>query len=109
LFLSTNVGYQLASREENIRLLDFPAGGGLHMTDLYLLALHEIGHALGLGDSTDPNAVMWGGPTGVTLTPIYMRRGLHADDIAGARFLFGPARPAAPIEPSVKGLRKPEY
>ena len=35
-----------------------PAYAGTGAT-LYQVALHEIGHALGLGDNSDPNSVMY--------------------------------------------------
>jgi hypothetical protein len=50
--------------------------------DLPTVLLHEFGHALGLGHSSDPLAVM---------APFYAgaRRSLSADDIAGIQFLYG--------------------
>ncbi|WP_111765745.1 matrixin family metalloprotease [Nakamurella deserti] len=50
--------------------------------DLPTVALHELGHGLGLNHSADPDAVMYayyGGP----------RRELRADDIAGIRSIYG--------------------
>ncbi|KAI3841882.1 hypothetical protein MKW92_038079 [Papaver armeniacum] len=53
--------------------------------DLESVALHEIGHLLGLHHSTDePNAVMF--PTIQTGT---QKRQLYADDIRGIRALYG--------------------
>lgn len=49
--------------------------------DLQTVAAHEIGHALGLGHSSDTNALMYPRYTGI--------RGLGEDDIAGIRSLYG--------------------
>lgn len=62
--------------------------------DLLTVAAHEIGHALGLGHSNDPNALMY---------PSYSEphRFLGGDDIAGIQSLYGLASepPAAPEVP----------
>ncbi|MEV4892013.1 matrixin family metalloprotease [Nonomuraea sp. NPDC055795] len=50
--------------------------------DLYTVALHEIGHGLGLAHSADNNAVMFPSYQGV-------RRELSDDDIQGIRSIYG--------------------
>jgi hypothetical protein len=67
-------------------------GGTISGTvDIYSVALHETGHALGLGHSDNPTAVMY---------PYYsLQTGLSADDIAGIQALYG-ARSATGTTPS---------
>ncbi|KAK6922121.1 LOW QUALITY PROTEIN: Peptidase M10, metallopeptidase [Dillenia turbinata] len=52
--------------------------------DLESVAVHEIGHILGLGHSTDPNAVMY-----PTTTVGVAKRELSDDDVKGIRSLYG--------------------
>ncbi len=82
-----------------------PIAGDMHMdadedwhaganTDLFTVALHETGHALGLGHSDRPGAVMY---------PYYrFAAGLTDDDIAGIRTLYGSRDTTAPAEPPVE-------
>lgn len=55
-----------------------PSGG----YDLETVALHEFGHALGLGESTVSGAVMYGYYNGVNINP-------SSDDLAGIRSIYG--------------------
>ncbi len=60
--------------------------------DIFQVAAHEIGHAIGLDHSSIANSLM---------NPYYSEafHGLQADDVAGAQKLYGPAATAVP-EPS---------
>ncbi|MBZ5727087.1 MAG: matrixin family metalloprotease [Acidobacteriia bacterium] len=72
---------------------DWHAGTSI---DLFTVALHEAGHALGLGHSDNPGAVMY---------PYYrLATGLTNDDIAGIRALYGAngetqPPPGTPVQP----------
>ncbi|MHC4464293.1 MAG: matrixin family metalloprotease [Planctomycetota bacterium] len=57
--------------------------------DFYTVALHQLGHSLGLGHSTVPGSVMWGLGYGGAL------RTLQPDDIAGIQALYGIPAPGA--------------
>jgi hypothetical protein len=57
---------------------------GPAQVDFESVALHEIGHSLGLDHSSDPTAVMYPSISGGT-----QRRGLAQDDIAGIQSIYG--------------------
>ena len=82
-----------------------PVAGDMHLNadepwnigsgiDIFSVALHEAGHALGLGHSDQPGAVMY---------PYYHAAGgLTGDDIAGIQALYGPPGSSpAPSNPPV--------
>jgi hypothetical protein len=50
--------------------------------DLMTVVAHEFGHALGLGESTVPSAVMYGTYNGI-------KQALASDDIAGIQSIYG--------------------
>lgn len=60
-----------------------PFEGSSPQYDLFSVALHEIGHVLGVPDSTDPNSVMYS-------QFVSVRSGLAAGDIAAVDALYGP-------------------
>ncbi|KAG8477261.1 hypothetical protein CXB51_030424 [Gossypium anomalum] len=55
----------------------------LNQIDLETIAIHEIGHILGLGHSQDPNAIMY-----AYYRPGTIKRNLGQDDIDGIRALY---------------------
>ena len=63
-------------------------GSGDGVFDIFTVALHEIGHALGLGHENGVLAVM---------NSFYAELGaLQADDIAGIQYIYGAAATSAP-------------
>jgi predicted Zn-dependent protease len=67
---------------------------------LQQVALHEIGHALGLGHSSDPNAVMY--PTSGANNQTF-----DQSDIAGIQRLYGAPAPVVPQAPVSTSLPIP--
>jgi hypothetical protein len=89
-----------------------PIAGDMHLdgsedwnvgadTDIYTVALHETGHALGLGHVTTVTALMY---------PYYrLGEQITNDDIAGVQALYGPpngSRPGdpAPVNPTASSI-----
>jgi predicted Zn-dependent protease len=54
--------------------------------DLYTVAAHEFGHALGLGESSNSSAVMYGTYTSA-------KTGLNSDDMSGIRSIYSNNNP----------------
>ena len=84
-------GFQISPGTEDVTPIDFSKGN-----DLESLALHEIGHALGLAhpDPADPLTL----PDDVMLihsdgSPYLINRQLSADDLAGIRHIYGLRNP----------------
>jgi hypothetical protein len=66
----------------------FSVGGTASSADLFTVALHEAGHALGIGDNTDPTSAMFEDYAGP-------RTGLSSGDIAQLLSLYAPRTPDA--------------
>ncbi len=87
-----------------------PIAGDMHLdadenwhvgadTDLFSVVLHETGHALGLGHSDYPGAVMY---------PYYrFASGLTDDDIAGIQSLYGAPATTPPVQPPTTPTQPP--
>jgi hypothetical protein len=72
-----------ASGDIHFDELDTWTIGGVGGFDVFSVALHELGHALGLGHSADASAVMYPFYSGIV-------SGLAADDLAGISALYAP-------------------
>ncbi|XP_043723245.1 metalloendoproteinase 3-MMP-like [Telopea speciosissima] len=60
---------------------------GQNMMDLESVAVHEIGHLLGLGHSSVQEAIMY-----PSISPGVTKRDLHSDDIMGIQYLYGSSK-----------------
>lgn len=99
----SNISYYVAPGNDGDNYGLYPPGGGLYRNDFQGLFTHEIGHAIGLAHSAEPNSVMcgfvdalndgsqcgWFDVNNTGQAPII--RLPRPDDIAGAQFLYGPA------------------
>ncbi|UCC57868.1 MAG: matrixin family metalloprotease [Candidatus Bathyarchaeum sp.] len=72
--------------EDELWTNDSPPSG----IDLASVAIHELGHALGLAHSNDTNAVMYAYYSGI-------RRTLTKDDIEGIQYIYGKRKWKCPI------------
>src|SRR5262249_33936350 len=63
----------------------FSAGGSSSSYDIFAVAMHEIGHALGLLHSSSSQAAMFGAYLGP-------RAGLNSDDMVGIQNIYGSPR-----------------
>ncbi|KAI5341091.1 hypothetical protein L3X38_020365 [Prunus dulcis] len=61
----------------------FSVGSVSGAYDLETVALHEIGHLLGLGHSSVQGAIMY-----PTISPVVTQQSLHGDDIQGIKALY---------------------
>lgn len=95
---------QEADAVESVIAVDFDAvaqldrAGSWTPTHLYNIALHEIGHAIGLDDSQVQGAVMYSAYDVSTTT----RLALHQDDLDGVKAIYsrsnrGSSSPPAPV------------
>lgn len=78
-----------------IRIGAFPFGGiwSHCMAGAFFAPPPNVGTVAGQGDSPEPDSVLCSAdPSSATLWPMYMRRRPGPDDVAGARFLYGPPK-----------------
>ncbi|MCI0589360.1 MAG: matrixin family metalloprotease [Planctomycetes bacterium] len=78
-------------------------GGGIAGFDIQGVAVHELGHALGLGHSADSGATMFPAVLGNGVAD----RSIATDDGDGAKAIYGAADPAKPRITGLSGAAAP--
>jgi hypothetical protein len=105
-YFSTTNGVNVSGRNFRLALEGFVINNDSPIALQFLTAsgcfadvqLHELGHVLGLGHSTDNTAIMFPSLSNRCLTG---PRGLAADDINGVQFIYPATAMGTPTQPSI--------